>query len=51
MRKAMFVKHYMAYIGMAGGFGIIPGELCDMINQKKRHMPIILFNTSFFGVD
>ncbi len=51
-RKAMFVKHSMAYIGMPGGFGTLD-ELFDIATlvqtKKKRHMPIILFNTSFWG--
>ncbi|WP_116964451.1 TIGR00730 family Rossman fold protein [Fastidiosibacter lacustris] len=50
-RKAMFVKHSMAYISMPGGFGTLD-ELFDIATlvqtKKKRHMPIILFNTRFW---
>jgi len=50
-RKAMFVKHSMAYIVMPGGFGTLD-ELFDITTlvqtKKKRPMPIILFNTNFW---
>lgn len=51
-RKAMFVKHSMAYVVMPGGFGTLD-ELFDIVTliqtKKKRGMPIILFNTDFWG--
>ncbi len=51
-RKAMFVKHSMAYIVMPGGFGTLD-ELFDITTliqtQKKAKMPIILFGKEFWG--
>ncbi|MFZ9035258.1 MAG: TIGR00730 family Rossman fold protein [Francisellaceae bacterium] len=51
-RKAMFVKHSMAYVVMPGGFGTLD-EMFDISTLvqtgKKRHMPIILFNTKYWG--
>ena len=51
-RKAMFIKHSMAYIAMPGGFGTFD-ELFDIATliqtKKKAPMPIILFGKSFWG--
>lgn len=51
-RKAMFIKHSMAYIAMPGGFGTLD-ELFDVATliqtKKKAAMPIILFGKSFWG--
>uniref|UniRef100_UPI000E6582F2 LOG family protein n=1 Tax=Facilibium subflavum TaxID=2219058 RepID=UPI000E6582F2 len=51
-RKAMFVKHSIAYVVMPGGFGTLD-ELFDITTlvqtKKKRNMPIILFNKGFWG--
>jgi uncharacterized protein (TIGR00730 family) len=51
-RKAMFIKHSMAYIAMPGGFGTFD-ELFDIATliqtNKKATMPIILFGKSFWG--
>ena len=51
-RKAMFIKHSMAYIAMPGGFGTFD-ELFDIATliqtKKKATMPIILFGKSFWG--
>ena len=50
-RKAMFVKHSIAYVVMPGGFGTLD-ELFDILTlvqtKKKREMPIILFGKSFW---
>lgn len=51
-RKAMFVKHSMAYVVMPGGFGTLD-ELFDIATlvqtKKKPYMPIILFSRKFWG--
>lgn len=51
-RKAMFVKHSMAYVVMPGGFGTMD-ELFDTATliqtKKKAYMPIILFGKDFWG--
>lgn len=51
-RKAMFIKHSMAYIVMPGGFGTMD-ELFDTATlvqtKKKAYMPIILFGKDFWG--
>jgi len=51
-RKAMFVKHSVAYVAMPGGFGTLD-ELFDIATLiqtgKKRPMPIILVNREFWG--
>ena len=51
-RKAIFVRHSMAYIIMAGGFGTLD-ELFDIATlvqtKKKPNMPIILFGKKFWG--
>lgn len=50
-RKAMFVKHSMAYVVMPGGFGTLD-ELFDVVTlvqtKKKESMPIILFGVKFW---
>ncbi|APC91326.1 MULTISPECIES: TIGR00730 family Rossman fold protein [Francisella] len=50
-RKAMFIKHSMAYIVMPGGFGTMD-ELFDTATlvqtKKKAYMPIILFGKDFW---
>lgn len=50
-RKAMFVKHSMAYVVMPGGFGTLD-ELFDITTlvqtKKKAYMPIILFGKDFW---
>ncbi len=50
-RKATFVKHSLAYVVMPGGFGTLD-ELFDIATlvqtKKKPHMPIILFDSSFW---
>ena len=51
-RKAMFVKHSIAYVVMPGGFGTLD-ELFDIAilvqTKKKPDMPIILFNSKFWS--
>ncbi|API87092.1 TIGR00730 family Rossman fold protein [Francisella uliginis] len=51
-RKAMFIKHSMAYIVMPGGFGTMD-ELFDIATliqtEKKTYMPVILFGKDFWG--
>lgn len=51
-RKAMFIKHSMAYVVMPGGFGTMD-ELFDISTLvqtgKKSHMPVILFGKDFWG--
>jgi uncharacterized protein (TIGR00730 family) len=51
-RKAMFIKHSMAYIVMPGGFGTMD-ELFDITTlvqtKKKAYMPVILFGKDFWG--
>jgi uncharacterized protein (TIGR00730 family) len=51
-RKAMFIKHSIAYIVMPGGFGTLD-ELFDITTlvqtKKKADMPIILYSTAFWG--
>ncbi|AIT08992.1 methionyl-tRNA formyltransferase [Candidatus Francisella endociliophora] len=51
-RKAMFIKHSMAYVVMPGGFGTMD-ELFDISTLiqtgKKAFMPIILFGKDFWG--
>ena len=51
-RKAMFVKHSVAYVVMPGGFGTLD-ELFDittLVQTGKKHaMPIILVNSEFWG--
>ena len=51
-RKAMFVKHSMAYVVMPGGFGTLD-ELFNIATlvqtRKKRPMPIVLFNKAFWS--
>ena len=51
-RKAMFIKHSIAYIVMPGGFGTLD-ELFDITTlvqtKKKAYMPIILYSTAFWG--
>ncbi|MED7818638.1 MULTISPECIES: TIGR00730 family Rossman fold protein [unclassified Francisella] len=51
-RKAMFIKHSMAYIVMPGGFGTMD-ELFDISTliqtEKKTYMPVILFGKDFWG--
>ena len=50
-RKAIFVRHSMAYIIMPGGFGTL-AELFDIATlvqtKKKPNMPIILFGSKFW---
>ena len=50
-RKAMFIKHSMAYIVMPGGFGTLD-ELFDTATliqtKKKAQMPIILYGKDFW---
>ena len=52
VRKVMFIKYAMAFICMPGGFGTLD-ELFDISTLvqtgKKRHMPIILFSTQYWG--
>ncbi|QIV94695.1 TIGR00730 family Rossman fold protein [Allofrancisella frigidaquae] len=51
-RKAMFIKHSMAYIVMPGGFGTLD-ELFDTTTlvqtKKKAYMPIILVGKEFWS--
>ncbi len=51
-RKAMFIKHSVAYVVMPGGFGTLD-ELFDittLVQTGKKHaMPIILVNSEFWG--
>ena len=51
-RKAMFIKHSIAYIVMPGGFGTLD-ELFDTATliqtKKKAHMPIILYGIDFWS--
>ena len=51
-RKAMFIKHSIAYVVMPGGFGTLD-ELFDITTlvqtKKKAHMPIILFGKDFWS--
>ena len=51
-RKAMFIKHSMAYIVMPGGFGTLD-ELFDTATlvetKKKAPMPIILYGKDFWS--
>ncbi|MGQ4002277.1 TIGR00730 family Rossman fold protein [Francisellaceae bacterium CB299] len=51
-RKAMFIKHSMAYIVMPGGFGTLD-ELFDTTTliqtKKKAQMPIILYGKDFWS--
>ncbi len=51
-RKAMFIKHSMAYVVMPGGFGTLD-ELFDTATlvetKKKAPMPIILYGKDFWG--
>jgi len=50
-RKAMFIKHSLAYVAMPGGFGTLD-ELFDIVTLlqtgKKPNMPIILFGVTFW---
>ena len=51
-RKATFVRHSMAFIVFAGGFGTLD-ELFDLITQLQTHKiaprPIVLVGRSFWG--
>ncbi|MEY2341741.1 TIGR00730 family Rossman fold protein [Acidithiobacillus sp. IBUN Pt1247-S3] len=51
-RKVMFMKYAAAYVVMPGGFGTLD-ELAECLTLvqtgKTRRMPIILFDSSFWG--
>jgi len=51
-RKAMFIKHSIAYVVMPGGFGTLD-ELFDITTlvqtKKKADMPIILYGKDFWA--
>lgn len=51
-RKAMFIKHSLAYVVMPGGFGTLD-ELFDITvlvqTHKKASMPIVLYGKDFWS--
>lgn len=52
VRKVMFVKYAMAYVGLPGGFGTLDElfEAVTLIQTKRiKPLPVILFGTEYWG--